>query len=473
MEKNSISRRSFLKSSALAGAAGMVGTGTSAGLLTSCQQADSGPKYTPLKEPGTYYSPELPNKAPDGRPLKAGLIGCGGRGTGAANDFLSAANGVTITALGDVFKDQVDRAALALEKRNINIPENMRFSGLDAYKQVIDSGVDIVLVATPPYFRPMQFKYAVEKGVHCFLEKPLFVDPTGYRSALLSARQAKEKNLCVFVGTQRNHTRKYIAAYRQVMDGMIGEITGGVVFWNGTVPWTRLPQPGMSDGEGLLRNWVNMIWLSGDHIVEQHVHNLDVFRWFTGLRPISAEGVGSRQRRPSGDMFDNFSIDFTMENGMHVHSMCRQIAGTNQHQNEFIQGTKGSLTIAEGGKSPAEIRDLSGNLIWSYDLAAESEKYEQNAPMVLEHIAMIDHIRAGKQKEQASELAISNMMAVMGREAAYTGRLIKWDEIIASDMDLTPPDFSLTGKMDMSQFKVPVAGSEPGQRQGGQRPQGA
>ena len=461
MEKNSISRRLFLKSSALAGAAGMVGTGTATGLLTSCQSAaDNAPKYTPLREPGTYYAPDLPDKAADGRLLKAGLIGCGGRGTGAVGNFLDAADNVTITAIGDVFKDKVESTAKNLkENRGIDIPENMRFSGLDAYKQVIDSGIDVVLVATPPYFRPIHFKYAVEKGVHCFLEKPIFVDSAGYLSVMLSARRAKENNLCVFVGTQRNHTRKYIEGFKQVMNGLIGDITGGIVFWNGSVPWVRSRQPGWTEGEWMIRDWVNWKWLSGDHIVEQHVHNIDVFTWFSGLKPVSAEGVGSRQRRPSGDQYDNFSIDFVMENGIHVHSMCRQITDCSSHNNEFIQGTKGSFSCSEG-RSPAEIKDLKGNVIWSYDTEAEREKFKQTQAMVLEHVALIDHIRAGKQKEQVSEIAVSNMMAVMGREAAYTGRVVKWDDMTKSDIDVIPSDFSLTGKMDLSKIKVPVPGAD-------------
>ncbi|MDR1524915.1 MAG: Gfo/Idh/MocA family oxidoreductase, partial [Tannerella sp.] len=202
MEKNSINRRTFLKSSALAGAAGMVGTGS---VLTSCKGgSDKAPANVPLKEPGTYYVPDLVDFATDGKALKAGVIGCGGRGSGAAFNFLAAANGLTITALGDTFKDRVDDLAGKLKKeKNIDIPENRRFTGLDAYKQVIDSGVDVVLVATPPNFRPIHFQYATEKGKHSFLEKPLCVDPVGYRLLVATAKQAAAKNLCVVTGTQR------------------------------------------------------------------------------------------------------------------------------------------------------------------------------------------------------------------------------------------------------------------------------
>ena len=456
MKENSISRRTFLKSSAIVGAAGVVGTGS---VLTSCEAGGGANKLTPIREPGSYYIPDLMDKANDGRELKAGIIGCGGRGSGAARNFLAAANGVTITALGDTFMDNVNSVAASLKERfNIDIPADKRFDGLDNYKGVIDSGVDIVIICTPPFFRPAQFAYAIEKGKHVFTEKPLFVDSAGYRQVMASSRQADAKNLCIVTGTQRHHQRGYVASFQQIMNGIIGEITGGAVYWNGTVPWTRWPQPGMSDGEGLIRNWVNWIWLSGDHIVEQHVHNLDVWTWFTGMRPVSALGFGSRQRRPSGDQFDNFSVDFVMENGIHVHSMCRQIDGCAGPVAEFIQGAKGSWSTVGGGYT---IRDLAGNEIWKYDEEAEKAQFQQTDPYTLEHVNLINYIRAGKHINQAPETAVSNMMAVMGRQSCYTGALVTWDEMTTSDMDLTPKDLSLTGKMDLSVFKVPVPGISP------------
>jgi len=455
MEKNSISRRSFLKSSALVGAAGMAGTG-SAGLLTSCKQADTGPKYTPIREPGSYYIPGLEETEAEGRELKVGLIGCGGQGRGDLRNLMQCTKNVKITALGDAFIDRLNDAAADVQKmKGYEVPESNRFVGLDAYKKVIDSGVDAVMIVTPPFFRPIHYQYAVEKGKHCFMEKPLFVDPAGYRSAVATTRQLQAKNLCVVVGTQRHHERSYVAGFQKVMDGWIGDITGGAVYWNGTVPWTNLPKPGMSDGEGFLRNWVNWKWLSGDHIVEQHVHNLDVFTWFSGMRPESVNGVGARHRRPSGDQFDSFSLDFIMENGIHVHSMCRQLAGAAGPVAEFIQGTKGSWATLD---NQHVIKDLKGEVIWKYSFDEEKEKFKVNSPTQLELLNWINHIRAGKFIEQASELAVSTMMAVMGREAAYTGRIIRWNDIVASPMDLTPPDFALTGKMDLTRYPIPVPG---------------
>ena len=457
MKKNNINRRTFLKSTALAGAAGMAGTGS---ILTSCGESsanDGKTTYTPLKAKGSYYVPELPDMAADGKELKAGLIGCGGQGGGDIINFLNAANGVTVTALGDTYKDRLDRVAANLkEKNNIDVPENKRFVGLDAYKQVIDSGVDLVLIATPPYFRPIHFKYATEKGIHSFLQKPICVDAAGYRSIIATARTAQAKNLCVVTGTQRHHQRCYVESYKQIMDGMIGEITGGIVYWNQNQLWFRERQAGWSDCEWMIRDWVNWKWLSGDHIVEQHVHNIDVYTWFTGLKPVKASGFGGRHRRVTGDQYDLFSVDFTMEDGTHMQSMCRQINGCPSNQSEFLQGTKGSWK--GDAKGNMEIVDLKGNVIWKYNIEEEKANFKNIDPYRLEKVNWINHIRAGKPIDQASEIAVSNMAAIMGRESAYTGLDVTWDAMIAAPLDYTPADLSLTGKMDMSGFTVPVPG---------------
>lgn len=454
-KENNLTRRSFLKTSAVAGAVGVIGTG-SAGIFTSCTGGDKKDVIVPLKEPGTYYIPELPDLAADGKELKAGVVGCGGRGSGAAMNFLNAANGVTIVALGDVFQDKVDKLANDLKKeKNIDIPADKRFVGLDAYKQVIDSDIDILIDCTPPFFRPEHFRYAVEKNKHSFLEKPICVDPAGYRTIVAAAKQAQAKKLSVVTGTQRHHQRGYVESFQQIMNGAIGEITGGIVYWNQNQLWYKERQPQWNDFEFMVRDWVNWKWLSGDHIVEQHVHNIDVFTWFSGLKPVSAVGFGSRQRRVTGDQYDNFSIDFTMENGIHLHSMCRQINGCANNVSEFIQGTKGSWS-SNGG---FVIKDLAGNEIWKYDGEAEKTAFKQTNPYTLEHVNLINCIRSNKPIEQASETAISNMGGIMGREAAYTGQQVTWDAMTAAQFDYTPADLNI-GKMDMSRFTVPVPGSE-------------
>jgi len=450
--ENKMNRRSFLKNSALAGGVlSAVGVSGNA-LLTSCS-GDSKIKLVPLKAPGTYYIPELPDLAKDGKELKAGLIGCGGRGKGALFNFLNAANGLTVTAIGDTFKDRVDDVAASLqEKNNIVIPEEKRFVGLDSYKQVIDSNVDVVLIATPPYFRPIHFKYAMEKGKHVFLEKPLFVDAGGYRSVIATAKQAAAKNLAVVAGNQRRHQRKYVESYKKIMEGYIGEITGGVVYWNQNQLWFRERRKEWSDAEWMIRDWVNWTWLSGDHIVEQHVHNIDVFMWFSGLKPASALGFGSRQRRVTGDQYDFFSVDFEMENGIHLHSMCRQINGCSDNVSEFIQGTKGSWD------SSGVIKDLAGNEIWKFDFEKEEELYKQKDPYTLELVNWINIIRNNQSIDMAADLAVANMAAIMGRDSAYTGKKLEWDQLITMEQDFTPADLSLNGKMDMSKFIVPVPG---------------
>jgi predicted dehydrogenase len=449
--KHKISRRSFLKNTALVGALGTVGVGNAA-LLSSCS-GNSSTKLTPLKKPGTYYIPELPDMAIDGKELKVGVIGCGGRGSGAAFDLLAAANGLTIAALADTFKSRIDECADSLKKyKDIDVPANKRFVGLDAYKQLIDSGVDMVIVATPPNFRPIHFQYATEKGVHSFLEKPICVDAVGYRTIVATAKQATAKGLAVVTGTQRHHERKYVESYQKIMEGLIGEITGGTVYWNGGMLWYKNREKGWTDGEWMIKDWVNWKWLSGDHIVEQHVHNIDVFTWFSGLKPVSALGFGSRQRRVTGDQYDNFSVDFVMENGVHLHSMCRQINGCSDNVSEVIQGTKGSWTT-EGG-----IKDLNGNVIWKYDDEGAKTIYKQHNPYTLEHVDWVNHIRKGESIDQASETAVSTMAAIMGRESAYSGAEVTWEQITASTLNYMPADLSLAEKMDMSSFVVQVPG---------------
>ncbi len=450
--KNKMSRREFLSYSAVAGVVGALGVSP---LLTSCSDKAKGP--TPLKAAGEYYIPTLTDKAIEGKALKAGVIGCGGRGRGAAQNFLDAADNVSIVALGDVFQDPIDKMNATLkEKYNVEVPAEQCFVGFDAFQKVIDSGVDVVLVCTPPVFRPTHFKYATEKGVHSFLEKPIAVDPEGYRMILATAKQAAGKNLCVVTGTQRHHQRSYVASYQKIMEGLIGEITGGTVYWNQNMLWYRERQPKWSDMEWMIRDWVNWKWLSGDHIVEQHVHNIDVFTWFSGLKPVKATGFGSRQRRITGDQYDNFSIDFEMENGVHMHSMCRQIDGCSNNVSEFVQGTLGSWSGSSSNDHV--IKDLKGNIIWQYDKAADEAAFKQQNPYVLEHVNWITHIRSGEPIMQAEETAISNMAGIMGRESAYTGKTVTWDELTAASLNYLPEKLEM-GKMDMSGYVVPVPGS--------------
>ena len=460
-KKNRLSRRSFLKASALAGTIGVIGGGVSTGLFSSCSSNNKS-NNTPLREPGSYYIPELPDMAVDGKELRAGVIGCGGRGSGAAFDFLNSANGVTIVALGDVFDEQVNSLADRLKKeKNIEIPVDKRFVGLDAYKKVVDSDVDVVIDCTPSFFRLSHFEYIVKQNKHCFIEKPLFVDSVGYRKVMATAKQAEAKKLTVITGTIRHHQRSYVESYQRIMDGAIGEITGGAVYYNGGAQWSRERQPGWSDFEYMIKDWFNWRWLSGDMIIEQHIHSIDAFIWLSGLKPVRALGFGSAQRRNSGDRYDNFSTDFTMENGAHFHSMCRQIDGCTHNVSNYIQGTKGSWVGIGAVGGEVMIKDLAGNIVWHFDEEKENAEYEQTNPFVLEHVNLVNCIRKNTPIEKASDAAVSNMAALMGRESAYTGLEKTWDEMTSSSLDYTPSDLNM-GSMDMSSFVTPVPGTGKG-----------
>lgn len=450
MDNNKMNRRGFLQKSAILGATGLVAPA----MFTSCSNS---PKMVPLRQPGEYYIPELPDKAIDGRELKVGLVGCGGRGNGAIQNLLNAADGIKVVALGDTFADRIANVrGMLAEKYNQEVPEDKCFVGFDAYKKVMDSGIDMVILTTPPVFRPDHFKYATEKGIHSFLEKPIAVDPKGYRTCMATAKQAKAKNLAVICGTQRHHQRAYVEAFELIQKGIIGEITGGNVYWNQNMLWYRNREKGWSDMEWMIRDWVNWSWLSGDHIVEQHVHNIDVFLWFSGYKIKSATGFGARHRRITGDQYDFFNIDFECENGVHFNSMCRQIDGCANLVGEIIQGTKGQWTNIEH-----TIRDLDGNVLWKFDKEKAEAEFKQNDPYTLEHVDWVNHIRKGEGLDEATDCAVSTLAGIMGRESAYTGQKITWDEITKSELDLMPEKLEL-GPMDMSKYVVRVPGKPQG-----------
>ena len=446
MEKNKMNRRDFLQRSTILGVGGIVGVSA---LASACK----GPKYVPLRKPEEYYIPELPDKAAPGREIKVGVIGCGGRGSGAIQNLFDAADGIRLTALGDVFPDRLEGLRkMAAEKLGQEVPEENCFIGFDAYQKVIDSGVDMIIDTTPPVFRPDHFKYAVQKGVHSFLEKPVAVDAKGYRTMMAAAKQAQAKGLCVVCGTQRHHQRPYVEAFRKIQEGYIGEITGGNVYWNQGMLWYRNREKGWSDMEWMIRDWVNWKWLSGDHIVEQHVHNIDVFLWMSGYKVAKATGFGARHRRITGDQYDQFSIDFEMENGVHLHSMCRQIDGCSNAVGEIIYGTKGSWNSFDH-----EIKDLDGNVVWKFDNEKAETEFRQHNPYVLEHVDLVNHIRKGEPIDEATACAMSTLAGVMGRTAAYTGDTVTWDAMSQSELDYLPEKLEV-GPMDMSDYTVQVPG---------------
>lgn len=446
MEKNKMNRRDFLQRSTILGVGSIVGVSA---LASACK----GPKYVPLRKPEEYYIPELPDKAIAGKEIKVGVIGCGGRGSGAIQNLFDAADGIKLTALGDVFPDRLEGLRkMAAEKLGQEVPDENCFIGFDAYQKVIDSGVDMIIDTTPPVFRPDHFKYAVQKGVHSFLEKPVAVDAKGYRTMMAAAKQAQAKGLCVVCGTQRHHQRPYVEAFRKIQEGYIGEITGGNVYWNQGMLWYRNREKGWSDMEWMIRDWVNWKWLSGDHIVEQHVHNIDVFLWMSGYKVAKATGFGARHRRITGDQYDQFSIDFEMENGVHLHSMCRQIDGCSNAVGEIIYGTKGSWNSFDH-----EIKDLEGNVVWKFDKEKAEAEFRQHNPYVLEHVDLVNHIRKGEPIDEATACAMSTLAGVMGRTSAYTGDTVTWDDMSQSGQNYLPEKLEI-GPVDMSGYTVQVPG---------------
>ncbi len=441
MKKSSISRRNFLGKAASVGVAGVVAPT----ILASCSRESK----------KSVTIPVMLDQAPDGPVLKAGVVGCGGRGTGAAINFLSAGPNLQVTALGDTFQDRVDSCRDAIKKqKGQDVPAENCFTGFDAFQKVIDSGVDIVILATPPYFRPEHLAACVQAKKHVFSEKPVCVDPVGARSVMATAQKAKGLELSIATGTQRRHQRDYVATWQQVAQGLIGDLVGGTVYWNGGKLWHRDPNPSWSEMEYMIRNWVNWTWLSGDHIVEQHVHNLDVLNWFTGSHPVKAVGFGSRLRRVTGDQYDNFSIDYTFENGIHAHSMCRQINGCVNNVSERLQGAKGSTNCRNA------VLDLAGTELWKYDYPLDKDGKPTNNvsvdPYVQEHIDLVTAIRTGKTFNELENTAISTMVAIMGRISAYTGKETTYEEMMNSDLKLGPTVFDF-GPVNIPK-EVPVAG---------------
>ena len=428
------SRRDFINRAVLAG-----GVTLAAGLV-SCEAKKR------IKE--------FRSAAPDGPVLKAGLVGCGARGTGAAVNFLDAGPNLEVVALGDVFDDKLQECRENLkEEKGVDIDSEKCFVGFDAFEKVIDSGVDIVLLATPPYFRPQHFEAAVKAGKHIFMEKPVAVDPVGIRSILINGIRAKEMGLSVVTGTIKRHQPDYLATYDRVKSGVIGEIVSGNCYYNQGKLWHVNPKAEWTELEAMVRNWVNWTWLSGDHIVEQHIHNLDLMNWFIGTHPDKATGFGSRQRRATGDQYDNFSIDYIYPNQVHVHSMCRQINGCTNNVSDLIRGTYG-YTNCEN-----TIFDATGKQRWKYPLTEEQQNdrwYFFWRAFIQEHIDLVTAIRTNQSINEAQQIAESSLTAIMGRISAYTGKTTTWDEMLNSEIHLGPKHF-IMGDVNVEK-SIPIPG---------------
>jgi len=444
--KEELSRRKFISSTAVAA----IGTIGAAQLITSC--AGDNMKKNEKK------LPVMLNQAPGGRILKAGLIGCGGRGTGAAINFLDAGPDLQIVALGDVFQDRLDkcRAELKTEK-DVEIPDEKCFLGFDNYEKVIDSGVDIVLLCTPPHFRPRHIEAAVKAGKHIFMEKPCAVDPVGARSVMVSSERAKQSGLSIVSGTIRRVQKDFMETQRRVANGEIGEIVSAHIIRNGGSLWVIKRQPRWSDMEYMLRNWANFCWVSGDHIVEQFIHEIDVMNWYIGKNPVKAIGWGGRQRRVTGDQYDFFSIEYVYDNGMQTHCAARQITGCSNMTKQLITGTNG-FADAKG-----TIFNLKGEEIWKYPYPEENaadQTWKVKDPYVQEHINLVTAIRTGNTVNDAEAQVNSTLITIMGRMSAYSGKDVTWEEVMNSDLYLGPTTYAF-GPVPGITETVPVIGAEP------------
>lgn len=375
--------------------------------------------------------------------IKIALVGCGGRGTGAAVQALLSGQNVQLVAMADAFRHRIDEAfknitaedlsdVVGVEgsvKSKVNVPEERKYTGFEAYKAAIQHA-DVVILATPPGFRPAHFAEAVAQGKHVFMEKPVAVDAPGIRKVLEAAALAKQKRLNVVVGLQRHYQNIYREWVDRLQDGAIGEVITARVYWNMGALWVRDRQPGATEMEYQMNNWYYFNWLCGDHIVEQHVHNLDVSNWVKQAYPIKAYGSGGRQVRVGkqyGEIYDHHVVEFEYADGSRMFSQCRQIPGTKEAVTEGFHGTNGSAPF------PGMIQKRGGDPSWSYNGKNDPNPYQ------VEHDELFAAIAKGEFKfSDAENAAKSTLTAIMGRMATYSGQLIEWDAALNSTIDLMP-----------------------------------
>lgn len=423
---NDWTRRDFVKSSAILGAASLVPSALASGL--------------------TYRIDDT---------IRVGVIGCGGRGTGAAVNALAAHPKVNVVAMADLFEDRLNGSYGWLAENDdfgdrVKVDPAHKFVGFDAYKQLlaIDT-IDYVILATPPHFRPIHFDAAIHAGKHVFMEKPVAVDPAGIRKVLDAGARAKQQALSVVAGTQRRHEHSYLSLMKRVNGGELGEIVSASCYWNQGGLWVHDRKPEYSDMEWQCRNWLYFTWLSGDHICEQHIHNIDVINWAKDGPPVKATGMGGREVRTDakyGNIFDHFSIEYEYADGMTMQSMCRQIDGCAGRVEEVIVGSK-ARSVSRPGYAV-----ITGGSEWRFD-ADNRNPYEQ------EHVDLIASILGeGRYLNEAKRVAESTLTAIMGRMSAYTGKSITWEQALSSQLDLSPDAYSFS---DLPVRPVAVPGKTP------------
>jgi myo-inositol 2-dehydrogenase/D-chiro-inositol 1-dehydrogenase len=366
--------------------------------------------------------------------VKLALVGCGGRGTGAANQSLNTTKAVKIVAMADLFPDQIAKSLASLQAQHpgqVDVSMSNQFVGFEAYKDAI-AQCDLAICATPPGFRPVHFEEAVRQGKHAFLEKPLAVDAPGVRRVLAAAAQATKKGLKVGTGLQRHHQPAYIEAVKRLREGAVGDITSMRCYWLGNARQGLERKPGESEMQYQMRNWYFFTWLSGDHIVEQHIHNIDVINWIKGAHPVRAQGMGGRQVRNQkihGQIFDHHFVEFEYADGSRLYSQCRQgQRGALAQVSEHVAGTKGSANLGLRNR----LFEITGANPWEVRLERAEDGHQ------LEHYPLMDAIRNNKPFGEAEGAALSTMTAIMGRMATYSGKLVEWDEAFNSKLDLMP-----------------------------------
>ncbi len=399
-------------------------------------------KSTSLVAAGAAIAPYvITGRAADDLPIKVGLIGCGGRGKGAAENVMEADKNVKIIAVADVFEDRAKGAASQFKVDPANC-----FSGFDAYKKLLAVGdINYVILATPPGFRSVHFPAAIEAGKNVFMEKPVAVDGPGVRNVIAAGELADKKNLKVAAGTQRRHQASYIETIKRIHDGEIGDIVALRGYWNQGQIWYNPWNDKVSDMENMLRNWYHYQWLCGDCIVEQHLHNIDVCNWVMNDHPIKAYGQGGRQipysfYNAKGNIWDHFAVEFEYASGARFYSQCRQISNCADNVSEAADGTKGK-------SNPGGNIQIKGGSNWNFEGKSRN-------PYVQEHIDLIAAIRNDTKLNESVQVAHSTMTAIMGRESAYTGKVITWEEALNSKMTLAPAKYEM-GDMPAVEIAMP------------------
>ena len=429
-EKKTSSRRSFLKGSVAAGAGAAFVTQVNVARMAHSASSDE---------------------------LKVALIGCGGRGNGAVGNCLAADESVRVIAVADAFEDRAKATANRLrngdDKDRVDIPDDRVFVGLDAYIDAIDCGPDMVIIATPPGFRPSQYAAAVKAGKHVFMEKPCCVDAAGYRSLLETNKLADANGLKVGVGLQRHHQLGYQETVKRIHDGAIGELTLLRAYWNGGGIWNRKREDWMTEMQYQVHNWYHFCWVCGDNICEQHIHNLDVCNWVKNDHPVEANGMGGCELRylgenkGTGQIFDQHFVEFTYTDGTKMYSQCRHMKGCWSNVSEAVHGTKGTSNCSNA---------IDADTKWRHRGRGRNP-YEQ------EHIDLIAAIRGGDKYNEGHYGATSSMTSVLGRMATYSGKIVKWDEAVEKGTSEFPENLAWDAKAPVEKnengdYPIPVPG---------------